>query len=86
LLTIVATLGLVTATVYALSIIQRTFHGPNTEGRRIPDLTARDMATMAVMIAALVWLGLYPQAFLKTAAPVLNDLQQLVEPFRIVRR
>jgi hypothetical protein len=39
-----------------------------------------------VMIAALVWLGLYPQALLETAAPVLNDLQQLVEPFRIVGR
>ena len=86
LLTIMATLGLVTATVYALRLIQRTFHGPNTEGWRLPDLTARDMATMAVMIAALVWLGLYPQALLETAAPVLNDLQQLVEPFRIVGR
>jgi NADH-quinone oxidoreductase subunit M len=86
LLTMVATLGLVTATVYALRVVQRTFHGPNTEGWRIPDLTARDMATMAVMIAALVWLGLYPQALLETAAPVLNDLQQVAEPFRIVRR
>jgi NADH-quinone oxidoreductase subunit M len=60
LLTMVATLGLVTATVYALRLVQQTFHGPNTEGWRIPDLTARNMATMAVMIAALVWLGLYP--------------------------
>jgi NADH-quinone oxidoreductase subunit M len=82
----VAALGLVTATVYALRMIQRTFHGPIPEGRRIPDLRARDMAAMGAMIAALVWLGLYPQAFLKTAAPVLHDLQQLVEPSRIVRR
>jgi NADH-quinone oxidoreductase subunit M len=86
LLTLVATLGLVTATVYALRLIQWTFHGSHTEGRKSPDLTARDMATMAVMIAALVWLGLYPQAFLETAAPVLRDLQQVVEPFHIVMR
>jgi NADH-quinone oxidoreductase subunit M len=86
LLALVATLGLVTATVYALSLIQRTFHGPHTEGRGIPDLTTRDMAAMAAMIAALMWLGLYPQAFLKTAAPVLHDLQQVVEPSRFVRR
>jgi NADH-quinone oxidoreductase subunit M len=86
LLAVVATLGLVTATVYALSLIQRTFHGPHTEGRGLPDLTTRDMAAMAVMIAALMWLGLYPQAFLKTAAPVLHDLQQVVEPSRFVRR
>jgi hypothetical protein len=44
------------------------------------------MAAMAAMIAALVWLGLYPQAFLKTAAPVLHDLQQVAEPFRVVGR
>jgi NADH-quinone oxidoreductase subunit M len=86
LLTVMAALGLVAATVYALRLIQWTFHGPTTEGRRIPDLTARDMAAMAVMIAALVWLGLYPQAVLKAAAPVLNDLQQVVEPFRTARR
>jgi NADH-quinone oxidoreductase subunit M len=74
-LTIIASLGLVLAAVYALRFIQRTFHGPNTRGWRLPDLTLRDMAIMAVLIASLVWLGLFPQPVLKTADPVLRSLQ-----------
>jgi NADH-quinone oxidoreductase subunit M len=74
-LTIVASLGLVLAAVYALRFIQRTFHGPNTRGWHLPDLALRDMAIMAVLIAFLVWLGLFPQPVLKTADPVLRSLQ-----------
>jgi NADH-quinone oxidoreductase subunit M len=74
-LTIIASVGLVLAAVYALSFIQRTFHGPNTRGWRLPDLTLRDMAIMAVLIASLVWLGLFPQPVLNTADAVLRGLQ-----------
>ena len=74
-LTIVASLGLVLAAVYALRFIQRTFHGPNTSGWHLPDLTLRDMAIMAVLIASLVWLGLFPQPVINTADPVLRSLQ-----------
>jgi NADH-quinone oxidoreductase subunit M len=76
-LTIVASLGLVLAAVYALRLIQRTFHGPNTSGWHLPDLTLRDMAIMAVLIASLVWLGLFPQPVLNTTDPVLRSLQPL---------
>jgi NADH-quinone oxidoreductase subunit M len=74
-LTIVASLGLVLAAVYALRFIQRTFHGANTRGWHLPDLTLRDMAIMAVLIVSLVWLGLFPQPVLNTADPVLRSLQ-----------
>jgi NADH:ubiquinone oxidoreductase subunit 4 (subunit M) len=33
------------------------------------------MAIMAVLIASLVWLGLFPQPVLNTADPVLRSLQ-----------
>jgi NADH-quinone oxidoreductase subunit M len=74
-LTIIASLGLVLAAVYALRFIQRTFHGPNTQGWHLSDLTLRDMAIMVVLIASLVWLGLFPQPVLNTAEPVLRSLQ-----------
>jgi NADH-quinone oxidoreductase subunit M len=74
-LTIIASLGLVLAAVYALRFIQHTFHGPNTQAWHLPDLTLRDMAIMAVLIASLVWLGLFPQPVLNTADPVLQSLQ-----------
>jgi NADH-quinone oxidoreductase subunit M len=78
-LTMVATAGLVAATVYALGFIQQTFHGPNQEGWKVPDLAPRDLAIMAVMIVALVYLGLYPQPILDTANPALSHLQRVVE-------
>jgi NADH-quinone oxidoreductase subunit M len=85
-LTIMATVGLVAATVYSLRLIQQTFHGPNKEGWKVPDLTLRDMAIMAVMIAALVYLGLYPQPILDTVNPALSHLQRVVEPLGMLAR
>jgi NADH-quinone oxidoreductase subunit M len=77
--TVVATLGLIVATIYALSLLQGTFYGENHEGWKIPDFSPRHMAMMAVMIAALVCLGLSPQPVLNTARPALSSLQHMVE-------
>ncbi len=73
-MTILATIGLVLATVYSLWMFQRTFHGPNREDWKLPDLSAREMGLMAALIIAIVWLGLYPQPFLNTARPALQEL------------
>ncbi len=76
--TVFAALGLVAATIYSLNLVQRTFHGENTERWTLPDLSARDMAIFAVMIVSLVWLGLYPQPVLGTAEPALKGLHEYV--------
>ncbi len=77
-LTVLATCGLVAATIYSLRIVARAFHGENTHSWKIPDLGVRDMAVLAVTLIFLVWLGLYPRPVLDTAAPALNHLQVLV--------
>jgi NADH-quinone oxidoreductase subunit M len=77
--TAVATLGLVTATVYALWMIQSAFFAENKQGWKFPDLSLRETAVMAVMIIALVWLGLYPQPVLDTARPSIDSLQKVME-------
>ncbi|MDQ3829756.1 MAG: NADH-quinone oxidoreductase subunit M [Candidatus Tectomicrobia bacterium] len=74
-LTAVATVGLVIATVYSLRLVQHTFYGPNAEGWRVTDLSARDMVVVVAMMAVLMWLGLYPQAVLDTANPALTRVQ-----------
>ncbi len=74
-LTVIAAVGLVAATVYALSLIQRAFYGPRTGGWRLADLTVRDMAIMTALIAAIVWLGIYPQPVLDTAGPAIQGVQ-----------
>lgn len=74
-LTGVAAVGLVIATVYSLRLVQHTCYGPNAEGRSVPDLSARDMVVVVAMMAVLMWLGLYPQAVLDTANPALTRVQ-----------
>jgi NADH-quinone oxidoreductase subunit M len=71
-MTVVAATGLVAASVYSLWLIQAVFHGPNRQQWKLSDLSARETAIMTALIAAIVWLGLYPQ-------PVLNTTEQTVK-------
>ena len=73
-----AALGIILSAVYALWMIQRTFHGPNEEGWRLPDLSRREATTVAAMVVAILWLGLFPQPVLDTARQALGGLQQQV--------
>ncbi len=68
------TIGLVFATVYSLAIVKRSFHGPNLEGWKPPDLSLREMSILGAMIAVIVWLGLYPQPVFGTFLPTLKQL------------
>jgi NADH-quinone oxidoreductase subunit M len=74
-MTVIAALGMVTAAIYALFMMQRTFLGRPDEQRQLVDFGAREMAAMATLIVALVLLGIYPQPILDLAQPVLNSLQ-----------
>jgi NADH-quinone oxidoreductase subunit M len=76
-MTILAALGLVSATVYSLWIMQKAFHGTDKEKQHIRDLSKREMATLGSMMALLIWLGFYPQPVFKTTRPALNHLQQI---------
>jgi len=58
--------------------MQLAFQGTPDEDRKFADFGGREMATMAAMMIALVWLGLYPQPVLDLAQPVLDSLQSLV--------
>ena len=74
--TVVATLGVLASTFYALRMVQRAFQGPNTHGWEIADLVPREGVMVAVMIAGLLWLGLYPKPVLKTFSPTMDNLQR----------
>jgi len=73
--TVVATLGILASTFYALRMMQRAFFGPNTNSWRLPDLTPREGLIMTVMIVGLLGLGFYPQPVLDTFRPVIATLQ-----------
>lgn len=78
LMTILASLGLVAATIYSLRIVQRVFHGGKTEEWSVTDLNLREMIVMVSMIVVIVWLGLFPQPVLNTARPALKAVQKMV--------
>jgi len=80
-LTVTATVGLVAATVYALILVQKVFHGRPREHWEAADLGARAMAVMLTLIALVVWLGVYPQPVLNTAHPALSAA--LTPPARV---
>lgn len=78
-LTIFAAIGIIVAAIYSLSLMQRAFQGaPDAELAQVRDFGAREMFTMLLMAAALVWLGVYPQPFLDLSEPVITGLRGVV--------
>ena len=77
-MTVLAALGLVVSTVYAVWMVQKALFGMSREGWRIPDLEKREITVMAVMMAMILWLGLYPQPYLNTARESFASLQKIV--------
>ncbi len=75
---VIASLGLVVSTVYALWMVQQVFHGqPREEHALLPDLYPREKGIAAAMIILIVWLGLYPQPVINAARPALENLQKV---------
>lgn len=74
-LAILATIGVVGAALYSLILIQRAFHGENTEGWKVPDLGAAQFATLGAMILLSLTLGLYPQPLLNASRPAIARIQ-----------
>jgi len=74
--TVLASAGLIASAIYALWVIQAVFHGPGEKKKTFPDLGLREMAVMTPLIAAIVWLGVYPQPVLDTARPALVEIRR----------
>lgn len=78
-MTAAAALGLITAAVYSLILMQKAFYGTPQENRQLTDFGRIEMSAMAVMIIALIWLGLYPQPVFDIVQPVLDSLAMVAE-------
>lgn len=80
-LTIVAVIGILASTFYALQFVQRAFHGPNINQWSVGDLLPREVVMLAPMMAVLLWLGFYPQPVLKTFQPAMSRLQNMASQY-----
>jgi NADH-quinone oxidoreductase subunit M len=77
---VLAALGLIVGAIYSLILMQRSFQGElnsKLKGHSLTDFASREMLTMAVMMVALIGLGLYPQPVLDMAQPVVDSLLNL---------
>jgi NADH-quinone oxidoreductase subunit M len=83
-LTAIAALGLITAAVYALWMMQQAFQGKPDEQRQMDDFNAREMLAMGAMVVALIGLGIYPQPVLDLAQPVLDGLHGMLRGSTLV--
>lgn len=72
--TAIAALGLVASAIYALRIMQRVFYGPLELERPLADLKIREWLVLLPMVILLLWLGLFPQTFIRQADAPLREL------------
>jgi NADH-quinone oxidoreductase subunit M len=67
---VIGTLGIVLAALYILIPIQKTLHGPTTEGNaNLKDLNLREKIAIAPIIAIIVVVGFYPKPVLDFINP-----------------
>ncbi|WP_067849067.1 NADH-quinone oxidoreductase subunit M [Nocardia lijiangensis] len=71
---VIAASALVLAAIYVLWLYQRMMTGPVKEGNeQIHDLVPRELAVVAPLIAALLFLGLYPKPVLDFIDPAVSQ-------------
>src|SRR5205085_4817185 len=75
-LAVIAATAVIFAAAYLLWAIQRILFNPldKVENEHIPDLNRRELLLMTPLIAAIIWLGVYPE-------PVLRRTQRAAERF-----
>jgi len=75
-LTILAALTLVASAIYSLRLVQKAFHGEVRERWVIADFGRLEIVIMALLTAAIVWLGVAPQpVFRMSESPILRMLE-----------
>lgn len=72
----IAATGVILAAVYLLWMFQRVMFGPvtNERNRGLPDLTRREFWTLAPVIVLIIWIGIYPNTFLRKLDASVSEL------------
>jgi len=71
-----AATGVILAAVYLLWMYQRVMFGPitNEKNRVLPDLSRREFWTLAPVILFILWIGVYPNTFLRKLDVSVSEL------------
>ncbi len=76
-ITLVCTTGIILGAAYMLYLYRRVAFGDivHDDVRAMPDLSAREIALLAPIAAVVLWMGVYPESFLR---PMRADVGTLV--------
>jgi NADH-quinone oxidoreductase subunit M len=77
---VIASTGVILGAVYMLTLVKRFLFGPlvHAENAAISDVSPREIAYLAPIVAMMVWIGLYPAPFINLVEPtVVQYLDQL---------
>ncbi len=80
---VLAVSGVVLGAWYMLWMVQRVFFGPlkephvtHSDGGQIPDLQLYEGLALAPLLVFIVWIGVYPKAFLQPIQPAAIQITQ----------
>jgi NADH-quinone oxidoreductase subunit M len=81
---IVAASGVIFAAVYMLWMFQRVMFGEITNPKNLglSDLSPRELLVLTPILVFVVWIGVYPNTFLRPMEPALKNFVQVVEKKR----
>jgi NADH-quinone oxidoreductase subunit M len=81
--TAIATLVVVFSAAYLLIATQRVFFNPVTreENRTLADASGRELAVLIPLVAAMIWMGLYPQPILRRTEAAARRYVETVTPY-----
>ncbi|MDB5689416.1 MAG: NADH-quinone oxidoreductase subunit, partial [Sphingomonas bacterium] len=74
---LVAVTGIITGAAYMLYLYRRVVYGPldKPEVAAMPDLSRRELALLVPIAAVVLWMGIYPESFLR---PMRGDVGVLL--------
>ena len=80
--TVLATTVVVFSAAYLLWAVQRVFFDPlsNPANEGMTDLNRRELAVIVPMVAAMIWMGLYPQPLLRRTEAAARRYVEMVRP------
>jgi len=78
---VVAGLGVILSAVYMLWMFQRVFYGPvtNDHNKGLPDLSVREWAIVGPLAAMAIFMGVFPNVFLKPMEPAVQRIVERVQ-------
>ncbi|MDQ3144998.1 MAG: NADH-quinone oxidoreductase subunit M, partial [Pseudomonadota bacterium] len=79
---VVATTGIILGAAYMLFLYWRVAYGKqaNADAAAMPDLNVRELWLLAPIAAVVLWMGIYPESFLRPMRADVGRLLERIEP------